>query len=128
MVRRSSPRGGCVMSPSMRSKPVSKTSSGSGRSGLSEATSVSDVVDATDDAPDDASAPAATSPAGESPQKAPAEPEVRAAGAAAATRPGRTVRIELEASRQRSIGWMIFDLIVGVLLIRGLGTVGVWVG
>jgi hypothetical protein len=41
---------------------------------------------------------------------------------------GRPVLIELEISRQRAIGWTIFGLILGGLLIRGLGTVGVWVG
>lgn len=44
------------------------------------------------------------------------------------SRPTRPVQIELELSRQRSIGWTIFGLILGALLIRGLGTVGVWVG
>lgn len=40
----------------------------------------------------------------------------------------RPMQIELEVSRQRSIGWTIFGLILGALLIRGLGTVGVWAG
>ena len=44
------------------------------------------------------------------------------------SRPARPTQIELEVSRQRSIGWTIFGLIVGGLLIHGLGTVGVWVG
>lgn len=44
------------------------------------------------------------------------------------SRPARPTQIELEVSRQRSIGWTIFGLIVGALLIRGLGTVGVWAG
>lgn len=47
-------------------------------------------------------------------------------------RPERTVpgrlEIELEVSRQRSISWTVFGLIVGALLIWKLGTVGVWVG
>jgi hypothetical protein len=38
------------------------------------------------------------------------------------------VEIELEMSRQRAIGWTVFGLIVGTLLIWKLGTVGVWVG
>jgi len=38
------------------------------------------------------------------------------------------VEISLEVSRQRPIGWTIFGLIVGTLLIWKLGTVGVWVG
>jgi hypothetical protein len=36
--------------------------------------------------------------------------------------------VELEVSRQRQIGWTVFGLIVGTLLIWKLGTVGVWVG
>ncbi|HEU0036943.1 MAG TPA: hypothetical protein VFQ53_40310 [Kofleriaceae bacterium] len=59
----------------------------------------------------------------------PVEPE------AAATRPKKSDRkrtedleIELEVSRQRAIGWTVFGLIVGALLIWKLGTVGVWVG
>ena len=40
----------------------------------------------------------------------------------------RPTQIELEVSLQRSIGWTIFGLIVGALLIHGLGTVGVWAG
>lgn len=36
--------------------------------------------------------------------------------------------IELEVSRQRSISWTIFGIIVGSLLIWKLGTVGVWAG
>ncbi len=31
-------------------------------------------------------------------------------------------------SRQRAIGWTVFGLVVGALLIWKLGTVGVWVG
>ena len=38
------------------------------------------------------------------------------------------LEIELEVSRQRSISWTVFGLIVGALLIWKLGTVGVWVG
>jgi hypothetical protein len=40
----------------------------------------------------------------------------------------RPTRIDLEVSRQRSISWTIFGLVLGALLIRGLGTVGVWAG
>jgi hypothetical protein len=67
------------------------------------------------------------------------EPPVRTGSAAphsGADRPrersgsgqARPTQIELEVSRQRAAGWTIFGLIVGVLLIHGLGTVGVWVG
>lgn len=45
-----------------------------------------------------------------------------------AGKPMRPTQIELEVSRQRSIGWTIFGLIMGGLLIRSLGTVGVWAG
>ncbi|HEX2692045.1 MAG TPA: hypothetical protein VHN14_35795 [Kofleriaceae bacterium] len=38
------------------------------------------------------------------------------------------LEIELEVSRNRSIGWTIFGLIFGGLLLWKLGTVGVWVG
>ena len=40
---------------------------------------------------------------------------------------GRT-EIELEVSRSRSVGWTIFGIIFGGLLIWQLGTVGVWAG
>jgi hypothetical protein len=73
----------------------------------------------TGDAPDPV---AAASPP--EPPAAPASNAERRTGA----KPGRPIRIELEVSRQHSIGWTIGGLIVGGLLIRGLGTVGVWVG
>ena len=38
------------------------------------------------------------------------------------------VAIDLEMSRQRPLGWTVFGIIVGSLLIWKLGTVGVWVG
>jgi hypothetical protein len=40
---------------------------------------------------------------------------------------GRT-EVELEVSRGRSIGWTIFGIVFGGLLIWRLGTVGVWAG
>ena len=43
-------------------------------------------------------------------------------------RKSSNVAIELEVSRQRQIGWTVFGLIVGTLLIWKLGTVGRWVG
>lgn len=52
----------------------------------------------------------------------------RPRGERSGSRPARPTQIELEVSRQRSIGWTIFGLIVGALLIHGLGTVGVWAG
>jgi hypothetical protein len=39
-----------------------------------------------------------------------------------------TVEIELEVSRQRAIGWTVFGVIIGALLVWKLGTVGVWGG
>ncbi|MEO7733552.1 MAG: hypothetical protein ABIY55_21495 [Kofleriaceae bacterium] len=47
---------------------------------------------------------------------------------ARASRPSEPTAIELEVSRQRSLGWTVFGLIVGGLLIWKLGTVGVWGG
>src|SRR5262245_10047922 len=41
---------------------------------------------------------------------------------------GDAVEIELEMSRQRQIGWTVFGIILGSLLVWKLGTVGVWVG
>ncbi len=38
------------------------------------------------------------------------------------------VAVELEMSRQKPIGWTIFGIIFGSLLIWKLGTVGVWAG
>lgn len=49
-------------------------------------------------------------------------------GKARASRPSEPTAIELEVSRQRSLGWTVFGLIVGGLLIWKLGTVGVWGG
>src|SRR5687767_11237532 len=38
------------------------------------------------------------------------------------------LEIELEVSRNRTAGWTVFGLLVGVLLVLKLGTVGVWSG
>src|SRR5678816_1851417 len=108
MVRRSSPRGGCVMSPSMRSKTVSESSL---MTGTSDAT---DPAEST--AADGATDLAAVAPGGD-----PETPRARSG------KPVRPTLIELEVSRQRAIGWTIFGLVLGGLLIHGLGTVGVWV-
>jgi hypothetical protein len=59
---------------------------------------------------------------------APHDAAGRPRGERAGSRSARPTQIELEVSRQRSVGWTIFGLIVGALLIHGLGTVGVWVG
>jgi hypothetical protein len=42
--------------------------------------------------------------------------------------PEETVEIELEVSRQRTVGWAVFGVIAGILLVLELGTVGVWGG
>ena len=63
---------------------------------------------------------------GDAPDAKPAAPEP--AEPARSGRAGRPIRVELEVSRQRSASWTIGGLILGGLLIRGLGTVGVWVG
>ena len=39
-----------------------------------------------------------------------------------------TIEIDLEVSRNRSISWTVFGIIVGILLVLRLGTVGQWVG
>ena len=74
------------------------------------------------DAPD----PVADHPVAAGPPPGPAD-AANSPGAKPA-RPLRPDRVELEVSRNRSIYWALFDLILGALLIRGLGTVGVWVG
>ena len=82
------------------------------------------------DAPDPVAAaapPPEPADAAGSPEASGGDAERRGAGA----KPARSIRpvpIELEVSRSRSLGWAIFDLILGALLIYGLGTVGVWVG
>ena len=38
------------------------------------------------------------------------------------------VEIELELSRQRAAGWVVFGIVVGALMIWKLGTVGMWAG
>lgn len=43
-------------------------------------------------------------------------------------RKGGNVEVTLEVSRQRPIGWTVFGLVVGALLVWKLGTVGKWVG
>lgn len=43
-------------------------------------------------------------------------------------RPRGRLEIELEVSRQRSVGWTMFGIIFGGLLVWKLGTVGVWAG
>src|SRR6185436_10070350 len=105
MVRRSSPRAGFAMSPSMRSKPASESSR---------------VTGMTSDAPD---------PADREADAPPPETTARSTGPEK-PRTGRrsTLAIELEVSRQRSAGWTIFGLVLGALLIWKLGTVGVWAG
>ncbi len=59
---------------------------------------------------------------------APHDAADRPRGERSGSKPARPVQVELEVSLQRSIGWTIFGLIVGALLIHGVGTVGVWAG
>src|SRR3954447_15530319 len=109
MVRRSSPRGACVMSPSMRSKPASETSQ---LTGAEKEASVTDEASPT--GVTDAGTPAR--PGSAPPHDAAGRPRGERSG----SRSARPTQIELEVSRQRSIGWTIFGLIVGALLIHGL--------
>src|ERR1043166_5509169 len=119
MVRRSSPRGACAMSPSTRSKPVSENSRVTGGTDASDAeATAASATAAGEPAPVDALDAAA--PDGEALKDAAGKPR--------SGKPMRPTQLELEVSRQRAIGWTIFGLILGGLLIRGLGTVGVWAG
>lgn len=80
----------------------------------------------------DEASPASTKPdPGASPRassEAPHDAADRPRGERSGAKAIRPMQFELEVSRQRSAGWTIFGLIVGVLLIHGLGTVGVWAG
>jgi hypothetical protein len=60
-----------------------------------------------------------------SPSSPEAGPEADRGRSGGLTKP---VEVELEASRQRTVGWAIFGTIVGVLLVFKLGTVAVWGG
>lgn len=62
-----------------------------------------------------------------SPPDGDAAPET-AAESTPATSAAPRVEIDLELSRQRLIGWTIFGIVFGALLIWKLGTVGKWVG
>jgi hypothetical protein len=76
----------------------------------------------------------------ESPEVAPAERATTGGNGAAATNgatkpeprraraAGDTLEVELIGSRQRSIGWVVGGIVLGVILITHLGTVGVWTG
>jgi hypothetical protein len=87
------------MSPSTRSKAKSQSSPATG------AAAKTDVADDRSEAED----------------AKPSKAEVKE------RRPG-LLEIELEVSRQRTIGWTVFGIVFGSLLIWKLGTVGVWVG
>jgi hypothetical protein len=65
---------------------------------------------------------AATGAGGERGERA-GKPEARRVRA-----PGDTLEVELIGSRQRSIGWVIGGIAVGIILITHLGAVGVWAG
>jgi hypothetical protein len=89
----------------MKSKPVSQSSPETG--------------DARPDEADPEAEPAAE-------PKEPKDPATRG-GKRAAGGSGK-LSIELEVSRNRYAGWMVFGLVFGALLILKLGTVGQWVG
>jgi hypothetical protein len=85
------------------------------------------------EARDDASIPATSLPVSSSGSALPASEDTPAPQSGIDKPRGersgaKATRIELEISRQRSIGWTIGGLIVGALLIKGLGTVGQWAG
>jgi hypothetical protein len=75
--------------------------------------------------PDRGEVPDDDSPKGEVRDDAPAKSDAQ--GAKSKKRSGN-VEVKLEVSRQRAIGWTVFGLIVGALLVWKLGTVGKWVG
>src|SRR5579859_4717590 len=127
MVRRSSLRGACAMSPSMRSKPVSESSRVTG------ATDPERDRPGSGTAAGDGAAAAPTAVATEPPDEGGDDDrtdQTREGGAAGkrSGKPMRPTQIELEVSRQRAAGWMVFGLGLGALLILSLGTVGVWAG
>src|SRR5688572_8690082 len=101
MEKKSSWRDACSMSSSTRSNPASPDSPRDGDADVAEPKQA--------DEPDDE--PAAPEPVETSRRES-----------------GGDVEVELEVSRQRTVGWTVFGLIVGLLLIWKLGTVGVWVG
>jgi hypothetical protein len=86
--------------------------------------SVSDEASSTSRRSADAESDAPARNSGAAPHGGADRPRAERSG----SRPARPTQIDLEISRQRSIGWTIFGLIVGVLLIHSLGTVGVWGG
>lgn len=80
---------------------------------------------------DEAPSPAASLPVSSSGSALPASEDTPAPHSGikkSGDRSAKATRIELEISRQRSIGWTIGGLILGALLIKGLGTVGEWAG
>lgn len=102
------------MSPSMRSKPASETSSETGE------TDAPDPVAEVRDAAAGPGTPEKSDKAGKPEPERPRTDKPRSSTG--------QVAIDLEVSRRRSIAWTIFGLIVGALLIWKLGTVGVWGG
>src|ERR1041385_1730720 len=104
MVRRSSPRGGYVMSPSMRSKPVSESSR---MTGATDATGPGEPGDAKRAV---ASEPASDDAAG-GPADATATPGGDPESRARSSKPVRPTLVELEVSRQRAIGWPLVGVV-----------------
>jgi hypothetical protein len=67
-------------------------------------------------------------PKGEQPDSPPAKSDEARRDKEKDKRKGGNVEVKLEVSRQRPIGWTIFGLVFGALLVWKLGTVGKWVG
>jgi len=115
MVQKSSRIDDLAMSTSQKSSP---------ESGGSPPTGNADRDGAAGDSLTSAKA-AAVDPSEAEPAEAKADAQPSSDKPATSTRP---VRVELEASRQRSVGWTVFSVLFGVVLIWKLGTVGVWAG
>lgn len=92
------------MSPLTRSKPESPTS------------------------PDRGEVPDDDAPKGEARDDAPTKTQDAPKDAKRDKKRSGNLEVKLELSRQRPIGWTVFGLIVGGLLVWKLGTVGKWVG
>src|SRR5580658_2192293 len=121
MVRRSSLRVSCAMSTSPTSKPASPSSPEDGPE--------TEPAIAPPAAPPIAPVPGLVGPGEPLGELETRELPGKAAAAAAELRRLRgPVEIELEVSRQRSIGWAIGGTALGIVLIMRLGTVGVWAG
>ena len=68
------------------------------------------------------------SPSTRSKPASPTSPETGAATEEPARGKDEALEVELEVSRQRAVGWAVFGIVVGLLMILKLGTVAVWCG